>query len=100
LFIAPLAGMVPAFATAPVLVIVGALMFKSVSRIKLTQIEDTIPAFLTLILIPFTFSITQGMFWGFISHVLLYLIAGRAREISNMMYALGLIAVIMLFVQH
>ncbi|HXQ71046.1 MAG TPA: NCS2 family permease, partial [Pyrinomonadaceae bacterium] len=62
-FFAPLAGMVPLYATAPVLILVGATMFKSVGQINFTRIEEGLPAFLTIILIPLTFSITQGILW-------------------------------------
>jgi AGZA family xanthine/uracil permease-like MFS transporter len=93
LFIAPLAGMVPAYATAPVLLLVGASMFKSVSAIDFRKIEEGLPAFLTIILIPLTFSITQGILWGFISHVGLYLVVGRRREIHPVMFVLALIAI-------
>jgi AGZA family xanthine/uracil permease-like MFS transporter len=88
LFIAPLAAMVPPYATAAVLVLVGAFMFSSVAAIDFSRIEDALPAFLTIILIPLTFSITQGILWGFISHAGLYLLAGRAREVHPIMYAL------------
>jgi AGZA family xanthine/uracil permease-like MFS transporter len=70
-FIAPICAMIPGFATAPVLILVGLFMFKSVSQLNLSKIEDALPSFLTIILIPLTFSITQGILWGFISHVLL-----------------------------
>jgi AGZA family xanthine/uracil permease-like MFS transporter len=63
-FIAPIAGMVPPFATAAVLILVGAAMFTSIGKIDFSKIEEGVPAFLTLILIPLTFSITQGILWG------------------------------------
>ena len=100
LFIAPLVGMVPAYATAPVLLLVGAAMFKSVTAIDFTKIEEGLPAFLTIILIPLTFSITQGILWGFISHVGLYLIVGRRKEIHPVMYVLALIAIGLLVLEH
>jgi AGZA family xanthine/uracil permease-like MFS transporter len=100
LFIAPLAGMVPAYATAPVLLLVGASMFKSVSAIDFGKIEEGLPAFLTIILIPLTFSITQGILWGFISHVGLYLVVGRRREIHPVMFVLALIAIGLLALEH
>jgi AGZA family xanthine/uracil permease-like MFS transporter len=99
-FIAPIAGMVPAFATAPVLVLVGASMFKSVGQIRFGRIEEGFPAFLTIILIPLTFSITQGILWGFISHVGLYLLVGRRREIHPVMYVLAVIAIGLLLLEH
>ena len=100
LFIAPLAGMVPAYATAPVLLLVGAAMFKTVTAIDFTKIEEGLPAFLTIILIPLTFSITQGILWGFISHVGLYLVVGRRKEIHPVMYVLALIAIGLLVLEH
>jgi AGZA family xanthine/uracil permease-like MFS transporter len=99
-FLAPLAGMVPPYATAPVLVLVGAAMFKSVAQIKFAKIEEGLPAFLTIILIPLTFSITQGILWGFIAHVGLYLIVGRRKEIHPVMYVLALIAIGLLVLEH
>ena len=99
-FLAPLAGMVPAYATAPVLVLVGAAMFKSVAAINFVKMEEGLPAFLTIILIPLTFSITQGILWGFIAHVGLYLVVGRRRDIHPVMYVLALIAVGLLVLEH
>jgi AGZA family xanthine/uracil permease-like MFS transporter len=99
-FIAPIAGMVPAFATAPVLILVGASMFKSVGQIRFSKIEEGFPAFLTIILIPLTFSITQGILWGFISHVGLYLLVGRRRDIHPVMYVLALISIALLLIEH
>ena len=99
-FLAPLAGMVPLYATAPVLVLVGAAMFKSVAQINFVKIEEGLPAFLTIILIPLTFSITQGILWGFIAHVGLYLVVGRRKEIHPVMYVLALIAIGLLALEH
>ena len=99
-FLAPLAGMVPVYATAPVLVLVGASMFGSVSQINFKKIEEGLPAFLTIILIPLTFSITQGILWGFISHVGLYLVVGRRKEIHPVMYALAVVAIGLLLLEH
>jgi AGZA family xanthine/uracil permease-like MFS transporter len=99
-FLAPLAGMVPIYATAPVLVLVGAAMFKSVNQIDFGKIEEGLPAFLTIILIPLTFSITQGILWGFISHVGLYLVVGRRKEIHPVMFVLALVAIGLLLLEH
>jgi len=99
-FLAPLAGMVPAYATASVLILVGAAMFKSVGQISFSKIEEGLPAFLTIILIPLTFSITQGILWGFISHVGMYLLVGRRREIHPVMYVLALISIGLLLLEH
>jgi AGZA family xanthine/uracil permease-like MFS transporter len=100
LFVAPLAAMVPPYATSAVLVIVGVFMFSSISAVDFSHIEDALPVFLTVILIPLTFSITQGILWGFISHAGLYLIAGRAREVGAVMYALALVSVGLLMIER
>ena len=99
-FLAPLAAMVPTYATAPVLILVGASMFKSVAGIRFSRIEEGLPAFLTIILIPLTFSITQGILWGFISHVGLYWLVGRRREIHPVMFVLALISIGLLILEH
>jgi AGZA family xanthine/uracil permease-like MFS transporter len=100
LFVAPLAAMVPPYATSAVLILVGVFMFSSISAVDFSRIEDALPVFLTLILIPLTFSITQGILWGFISHAGLYLIAGRAREVGAVMYALALVSVGLLLLER
>lgn len=100
LFVAPLAGMVPAYATAAVLVIVGTFMFSGVAGLDFRHMEDALPAFLTIILIPLTFSITQGILWGFIAHAGLYTLAGRAREVGAVMYALALVSVGLLLLER
>jgi AGZA family xanthine/uracil permease-like MFS transporter len=99
-FLAPLAGMVPVYATSPVLVLVGAAMFGSVTQINFKKIEEGLPGFLTIILIPLTSSITQGILWGFISHVGLFLMVGRRKEIHPVMYVLALIAIGLLLLEH
>ena len=99
-FLAPLAGMVPAFATAPVLVLVGALMFRSIAHLRLHNLEEAVPAFLTIVLIPLTFSITQGILWGFISYVVLHWITGKARELSPMLQGLAVVSVILIAMEH
>ena len=100
LFLAPLAGMVPGFATAPVLILVGALMFRSVRGLKLEALEDAVPAYLTLVLIPLTFSITQGLLWGFLSQAGLYALAGRAREVGKGLWSLAALSAGLLLLEH
>jgi AGZA family xanthine/uracil permease-like MFS transporter len=99
-FVAPLAAMVPSYATAPVLILVGASMFKSIGLINFKRIEEGLPAFLTLILIPLTFSITQGILWGFIAHVGLYVATGRRKDVHPAMYVLAAVAIGLLVLEH
>jgi adenine/guanine/hypoxanthine permease len=98
-FIAPLAASVPPYATAPVLVLVGVTMFQTVAEIDFGTIEDSLPAFVTLVLIPLTFSITQGILWGFILHALLYTVAGRARQVPAILWVLAVISVALLVLE-
>jgi AGZA family xanthine/uracil permease-like MFS transporter len=92
LFVSPLAAAVPTYATAPVLVLVGVAMFQMVARINFAAIEDALPSFVTLVLIPLTFSITQGVLCGFILHALLYAFAGRSREVPVTLWLLALLS--------
>ena len=100
LFIAPMAAAVPTFATAAVLIMVGVAMFQMVTQVDFERLEIGVPAFATLVLIPLTFSITQGILWGFILHAALHALTGRAREVGVMIWALALISVGLLLLEH
>jgi AGZA family xanthine/uracil permease-like MFS transporter len=99
-FIAPLAAAVPAYATAPVLVLIGAAMFQTVAALDFGAVEDSLPAFVTAVMIPLTFSITQGILWGFILHALLYAITGRRREVPAMLWVLAAVSVGLLVLER
>jgi adenine/guanine/hypoxanthine permease len=75
-------------------------MFRSVKEITFERLEDALPAFITIILIPLTFSISQGILWGFISHTALYLLTGRAREIRPVMYVIAIVSVGLVLLEH
>jgi AGZA family xanthine/uracil permease-like MFS transporter len=92
LFVGPLAAAVPGYATAAVLVLVGLSMFQSVTTLNFLSIEDSLPAFVTIVLIPLTLSITQGILWGFLLHALLYAVVGRARQVSPIMWGLAVLS--------
>ncbi len=83
---APLAAIIPPQATAPALVVVGFLMMTNVRHIPWDDLELAIPAFLTIVLMPFTYSITNGIGAGFVSYAFIKLTRGRAREVSPMMW--------------
>ena len=89
LFVAPVAAAVPGYATAAVLVLVGLTMFQTVTTIDFTSLEDGLPAFVTIVLIPLTLSISQGILWGFLLHALLYVVVGRARELTLALWILA-----------
>jgi len=97
-FIGPLAAAVPAYATAAVLVLVGLAMFQTITKLDFNSIEDALPPFMTVVLIPLTLSITQGILWGFILHALLYALSGRAREVSVVLWTLAVLSAALLFV--
>jgi AGZA family xanthine/uracil permease-like MFS transporter len=99
-FIAPVAAAVPAHATAPVLLLVGVAMFQIAGTINFSSIEDAVPAFVTLILIPLTFSLTQGILWGFVLHAILYTAVGRAREVPPALWALAALSVGLLLLER
>jgi AGZA family xanthine/uracil permease-like MFS transporter len=99
-FLAPLAAAVPGYATAAVLILVGVSMFQSVATIDFSSIEDALPAFVTVVLIPLTLSITQGILWGFVLHTLLYAVAGRAREVSVTLWLLSALSAGLLLLGH
>jgi AGZA family xanthine/uracil permease-like MFS transporter len=82
LFLAPLLSVIPAIATAPALVLVGVFMMAPVLKIKWNQPDEAIPAFLAMVLIPFTYSITQGIIWGFLSWTILKIATGKKEEVS------------------
>jgi hypothetical protein len=100
LFLAPMVGMVPAYATAPALIVVGALMFRSVAKLRFEKLEEGLPQFLVIVLIPLTFSITQGLLWGFLAHVVLFILSGRRRELSRGMLAIGVVSVVLLALEN
>jgi len=100
LFIGPLAAAVPAYATAAVLIMVGLAMFQMVTGIAFDRLEVALPAFATLILIPLTFSITQGILWGFILYAGLHTLVGKWREVSVAVWALAAASVVLLLLEH
>jgi AGZA family xanthine/uracil permease-like MFS transporter len=99
-FLGPLAAAVPAYATAGVLILVGVSMFQSVSTIDFSSIEDALPAFVTVVLIPLTLSITQGILWGFLLHAMLYTVVGRWREVSVTLWLLSALSAGLLLLGH
>lgn len=81
LFLAPLAGSVPAYATAPALLYVAGLMLREITEIDWTEITEATPAALTAMIMPFTYSIANGLAFGFISYVALKALTGKFRDI-------------------
>ena len=86
LLFAPLIGLVPAFATSPSLILVGALMMSEVGNIDFKDFTEALPAFLTIIMMPLTSSIANGFAFGFVSYAFLKTLAGRPKEVSPIMW--------------
>ena len=99
LLFAPLIGLVPAFATAPSLILVGALMMSDVGRVNFADFTDALPAFLTIIMMPLTSSIANGFAFGFISYAFIKTLAGKAREVSWIMWLVSIAFLINLFMR-
>lgn len=91
LFFAPLAGAVPAYATAPALIFVACLMAKGLRDINWDDLTDSAPALLTAIAIPLTYSIATGIGIGFIAHTLIKLVSGKFREINPAVTVIALL---------
>lgn len=90
-FFTPLATAIPGYATAPALIVVGALMTESIGRVVWSDFTDAIPAFVTLLATPLTFSIATGLSLGLISFTLVKVAAGRFREVSPVIWILTLL---------
>ena len=88
IFLSPLALIIPSQATAPALVLVGYLMFTLIKDVNVADVEDGIPALLTIILMPLTYDITVGIGAGFISWVLIKVIKGKFNQVHWLMYAI------------
>ena len=86
LFFAPLVGVIQSYATAPALIAVGALMIQDIGTIDFKDLTNGLPAFLTIITMPLTYSIATGFGMGFISYVLIKACTGRAREVNPVMW--------------
>jgi len=89
LFIAPLAGVVPAYATAPALLFVACLMLSDLGEVEWGDSTESIPAAVTALSMPFTFSIAEGIAFGFISYAVLKLLTGRAREVAPVVWVIA-----------
>ena len=90
LFLSPLFIMIPGAATAPALVIVGLFMMSPIKKIDLDDITEAIPAFLTIIMMPFAYSIAEGIVFGMVSYVVINILAGKLKKVSPVMIILSI----------
>jgi AGZA family xanthine/uracil permease-like MFS transporter len=91
LFVAPVVGAIPAAATAPALIVVGSLMMTAIGEVDWKDPEVSIPGFLTMLAIPLTFSIANGLAFGFIAYTVLKVARGKFREVNWLVYVLTLL---------
>jgi adenine/guanine/hypoxanthine permease len=94
MFFSPVAAAIPAFATAPALILVGALMTESVAQVNWKEFTEAFPAFVTLIATPLTFSIATGLSLGVISYTVAKIAAGKHREISVLLWILTVLFIV------
>jgi AGZA family xanthine/uracil permease-like MFS transporter len=94
LVVTPLIGIVPGFATAPALIMVGVAMFRNVSRIDFKSMEVAVPVFLTIILMPLTYSISMGLAFGFLASIVASVAAGKAARVHPVMWVIGAISLL------
>ena len=94
MFCSPMVAAIPSYATAPALILVGTLMCGSVSKVKWDDFTEAVPAFLTLIATPLTFSIATGLSLGLLSFTAIKLFTGKGREISPLIWVLSVLFVL------
>ena len=94
LFFSPIFGMIPGEATAPALILVGLFMMSPIKEIDLDDFTEAIPAFLTIVMMPFAYSIAQGIVFGMVSYVILKVLTGKYKEVSGIMYVLSVLFVL------
>src|SRR5690606_39370696 len=91
LFVTPFALSVPVFATAPALLFVGVLMIQGIVHIDWNDSTEAVPAFLTIVFMPFTYSIADGIAMGFISYALIKLLTGQAKTLPYMVWIVAVL---------
>ena len=99
LLFAPLIGLVPAFATSPALILVGAMMMSGIKQVEFEDFTDGFPAFLTIIMMPMTSSIANGFAFGFVSYVFMKTVGNKVKEIHPVMWVVSIAFLINLFMR-
>lgn len=99
LFLSPLFLMVPAAATAPILILIGSFMISPIVKVDFSDTTESIPVFLTVIMMPLTYSIAEGIVFGMLSYVILKLLSGRYKEVSVVSYIIALFFILKFFME-
>ena len=97
-FFTPVIGAVQAYATAPALIVVGIFMMRGIGQINFYDFEEGVPAFLTLILMPLTYSIAQGLVFGFIAYALIKVLVGKVKDIDPILMVIAALCLVSLLV--
>ena len=97
-FFTPVIGAVQAYATAPALIIVGIFMMRGIGQINFYDFEEGVPAFLTLILMPLTYSIAQGLVFGFISFALIKILVGKIKDLDPILMVIAVLCLVSLVI--
>uniref|UniRef100_A0A7C3RI62 NCS2 family permease n=1 Tax=Dictyoglomus thermophilum TaxID=14 RepID=A0A7C3RI62_DICTH len=90
----PLAGIIPSSATAPALVIVGFLMMEPILKVNLKEIGEALPAFITIVAMPFTYSVANGLIFGILSYVILNLLTGKIKKLNPVLIILAVLFIL------
>ena len=98
IFLSPIFLAIPSFATAPALIIVGVLMLDSIVKVDFSDITESLPAFVTLVMMPFAYSISEGIIFGGITYVVVKVLTGKSKQVSLLMYVLALLFIVKLVV--
>lgn len=98
LFFAPIVGMVPAYATAPALIIVGVYMFKNVQHLDFKNLKTLVPAFVIIIMMPLTYSISIGLSLGFLAYIIIHVLAGDLKSLNIPLIGVGILSLVNLIV--
>lgn len=96
LIFSPIFLAIPAFATAPALIVVGVFMLDGITKVDFTDLTELVPAFLTMVLMPLAYSVSEGLIFGVIAYVLLKVLTGQHKKVTWMMYVLAIIFAIKL----
>ncbi|KOF57248.1 MULTISPECIES: NCS2 family permease [Clostridium] len=95
LFLSPLFTAIPSFATGPVLIVLGAVMMEPIGKVNFSDFTEGFPVFITLLLILLTYSITDGLAFGFLSYVVIKVFSGKFKEIPKALYVISILFIIM-----
>ncbi|NEP84998.1 MAG: NCS2 family permease, partial [Okeania sp. SIO3B3] len=98
LFVSPLFLMIPGAATAPALIMVGIFMITPIKEMELNDITEALPAFLTMFMMPLTYSISEGIVFGITSYVILKVLSGKAKQIPILTYVVAAIFIVSFFI--